>query len=108
MLSVEYTHSVSLTKVVDVYLVNKSGIYAFEERWEDSFAGQPVNGTFENDLFVKKMNRSLGKKWEYWFIKLNNFKIWIDEKQIFDQPEEEGHLTFEIRQIPAFKLYAGW
>ncbi len=108
MLSVEYTHSVSLTKVVDVYLINKTGIYAVEEKWEDSFAGQPINGSFENGFSVKKINKNLGKRWEYWFIQFNNFNIWIDGKEVFDQPEEDGHLTFEIKQIPVFRLYAGW
>ncbi len=101
-LIVAYTHSVSLTKVIDVYRIDKTGIYAIQERWQQFDAGQPLDiQDKEGQFFVKNMNMSLGKSWEYWFIPLNNATVKIDGKVVFVQPKEEGIMKFKIRKVPA-------
>ena len=105
IISVEYVHSVSLTKVVDTYNVNKSGIYFIETKWQEFEAGQPLNGSFEGEFLVKKTSKFLGKEWKYWFIPLNNFTLKIDGDS-FHQPNEDGFLEFKVKEIPAFKLIA--
>ncbi len=106
VLSVQYTHSVSLTEVVDVYRINKTGIYAVEERWKDSMAGQPLNGEIKNGYFVKRMGKNLGTEWRYWFIGENEFEIVVDDRTVFVQPDEDGTLNFQIKQIPNYMLIA--
>ncbi|WP_169302206.1 DUF1850 domain-containing protein [Ferroglobus placidus] len=106
LLSVEYVHSVSLTKVIDVYMVNESGIYFVETKWQEFEAGQPLNGSVEGKFFVKKANKYLGKEWKYWFIPLNNFTIKVG-KSVFHQPNGEGFLEFRVKTVPAFKLITG-
>ncbi len=102
--SLHYTHSVSLTKVVDVYSVNESGIYAKEERWQDFLAGQPLDGRFEDGYIVKEMNTYLGKEWKYWFIELNEFRLYVNGELAFRQPEESGILNMRVREVPAYKV----
>jgi len=101
-LMVAYTHSVSLTKVVDVYRIDKTGIYAIQERWQQFDAGQPldIQGT-DGQFYIKSMNMFLGKSWEYWFIPLNNVTVKIDEKVVFVQPKEEGVMSLKIKKVPA-------
>lgn len=101
-LMVAYTHSVSLTKVIDVYRIDKTGIYAIQEKWQQFDAGQPLDIQYtEEQFYIKSMNMFLGKSWEYWFIPLNNATVKIDEKVVFVQPEEEGVMRFEIKNVPA-------
>ncbi len=107
-LSVEYTHSVSLTKVVDVYRINESGIYAYEEKWQEFLAGQPLNGSPEGEFFVKRLDKSLGKEWMYWFIEVNHFRLVLDGRPVFEQPAEDGLLVIRVKEVPAFKAHAGW
>ncbi len=104
ILSVQYVHSVSLTDVVDVYRINKTGIFAVEEKWKDFMAGQPLNGTIENGYFVSRMDKNLGYEWKYWFIKENRFEIRIDNRTVFVQPDEDGILSFRIKQVPNYML----
>lgn len=104
--SVQYTHSVSLTKVIDTYSVNRTGIYATEERWQEFLAGQPLNGRFEDGFLVKDMNIYLGREWEYWFIKINGFRLYINGEQVYKQPAEDGILTLEVKEVPAFRVIA--
>ncbi|ADT83163.1 hypothetical protein TERMP_00186 [Thermococcus barophilus MP] len=46
------------------------------------------------------MNKFLGKKWEYWFIPINNATIKINDKIVFVQPKEDGIMKIEIRRVP--------
>ena len=107
ILSIEYTHSVSLTKVVDVYEINESGIYAIETRWQDFIAGQPLNGSLEGSFFVKKLKVFLGKSWEYWFISSNNFTLRVNGVRLV-QPPQDGFLEFRVKVVPALKTITGW
>ena len=105
-LSVEYIHSVSHTKVVDVYMVDDTGIRAVEERWQQFDAGQPLDVQCVRDgFFIKKLNVSLGKSWQYWFIPLNRAKVLVDGNIVFVQPAEEGVLKLEVKQIPVILYY---
>jgi len=107
-LTVRYTHSVSLTKIVDVYRVDEKGIYAIQEKWQQFDAGQPLDiQRIEDGYFVKSMNVYLGKSWQYWFIPLNNATVEINGKVVFVQPEEEGILRFEIEKVPAILTIIG-
>ncbi len=102
--SVEYVHSVSLTKVIDVYEVNESGIYALEERWQQFDAGQPLDfQRVENGYFVKKLDEYLGESWEYWFIPLNDAKVRVNGKLVL---RGYGVLRLEVREVPL--LLRGW
>jgi hypothetical protein len=109
-LTVRYTHSVSLTKVVDVYRIDETGIYAVQERWQQFDAGQPLDvQRIEDGYFVKNVNLYLGKSWRYWFIPLNNATVEVDGRVVFVQPEEEGILRFEIKKVPAIlTIIRGW
>ncbi len=100
-LEVDYTHSVSLTKVVDVYRINGTGIYAIQEKWQEFLAGQPIDFQYRSgDFYVKNMNKYLGKSWEYWFIPVNNVTLKIDGKIIFVQPPEEGIMKISVKRDP--------
>ena len=105
--SVEYNHSVSLTRVVDTYRVNQTGIYAIEERWQDFFAGQPLEGEIENGFAVKKLNAHLGQEWKYWFISMNDFKLYINDELVYVQPSEDGFLTFRVERVPVIVSITG-
>ncbi len=107
-LTVEYRHSVSLTKVIDVYRINSSGIFAVQERWQQFDAGQPLNGRIENGFYVKDMNKYLGKSWEYWFIPLNNVTVELNGNIIFSKPKEEGVVKFELLKTPAIMALLRW
>ncbi|MBO8175492.1 MAG: DUF1850 domain-containing protein [Thermococcus sp.] len=100
-LEIDYTHSVSLTKVIDIYRVSKDGIYALQERWQEFLAGQPTDFDYRaGKFYVKNLNTFLGKSWEYWFIPVNNVTVKIDEKVVFVQPEEEGIMKIEVKKVP--------
>jgi len=100
-LEIDYTHSVSLTKVIDIYRVSKDGIYAFQEKWQEFLAGQPTNFDYRaGKFYVKNLNTFLGKSWEYWFIPINNVTVKIDEKVVFVQPKEEGIMKIEVKKAP--------
>ncbi|RLI79728.1 hypothetical protein DRP05_02990 [Archaeoglobales archaeon] len=107
-LTVDYTHSVSLTEVTDVYCVNSSGIFAVQERWQEFEAGQPLEGYAEDGFFVKDMNMYLGKSWQYWFIPLNNVTVTLNGNVVLSKPSEEGILEFEVFKIPAVMIAIGW
>lgn len=106
--SVRYTHSVSLTQVMDSYSVNRTGIYATEERWQDFLAGQPLDGKFEDGFLVKNINAYLGNEWEYWFIEMNRFRLIINGEEVYRQPPVDGILTLEVKDVPAFIVIARW
>ena len=100
-LEVHYTHSVSLTKVVDVYDVSTRGIYFVQERWQEFLAGQPVDFDYRSGQFyVKNSHEFLGKKWDYWFIPVNNVTILLNGKAIFRQPPREAVLEIRVERIP--------
>ncbi len=100
-LEVHYTHSVSLTKVVDVYRVSGSGIYFTKEMWQEFLAGQPLDFQYKQGAFyVKETNEFLGKSWSYWFIPINNATISIDGKTVFVQPETDGVLEIKVEKVP--------
>jgi len=100
-LIISYTHSVSLTKVVDIYRINKTGIYAIQEKWQEFMAGQPLDVQYtEGQFYVKDMNMYLGKSWEYWFIPLNNVTVKISDKIVFTQLKEEGIMKFKVKKVP--------
>lgn len=104
-LEISYIHSVSLTKVVDVYRISKDGIYAFQERWQDFLAGQPTDFNYrEGQFYVKNLNKFLGKSWEYWFIPVNNVTVKINGKVVFAQLEKEGIMKIEVKKIPIFLI----
>ncbi len=107
-LTVEYKHSVSLTKVIDIYCVNDSGIFAVQEKWQQFDAGQPLKGHVENGFYVKNMSKYLGKSWEYWFIPLNNVTVELNGKIIFSKPKEEGIMKFELLKTPAIMTVLRW
>jgi len=99
-LTVNYKHSVSLTRVVDIYQVNESGITAIQEKWQQFEAGQPLEANVDNGFFVKNMNMYLGKNWEYWFIPLNNVTIGLNGKAVLSGLKDEGKVRFEVLKIP--------
>jgi len=100
-LEVVYTHSVSLTRVVDVYRVSEDGIYVLQEKWQEFLAGQPINFDYRiGKFYVKNLNMHLGKSWEYWFIPVNNATVKINGRIMFVQPKEEGIMKIEVRKIP--------
>ncbi|WP_167885334.1 MULTISPECIES: DUF1850 domain-containing protein [unclassified Thermococcus] len=100
-LEIDYIHSVSLTKVIDVYRVSKDGIYVLQEKWQEFLAGQPTNFDYRaGSFYVKNLNTFLGKSWEYWFIPINNVTVKIDGKIVFIQPNEEGIMKIEVRKAP--------
>ncbi len=108
MITVNYVHSVSLTRVIDVYIINNSGIFAVQEKWQQFDAGQPIEANVEDGFFVKNMHMYLGKEWEYWFIPLNNATIKLNGKIVFSNPNKEGILEFKLRKIPAIMLTFRW
>lgn len=100
-LEVVYTHSVSLTRVIDVYRVSKDGIYALQEKWQEFLAGQPTNFDYRaGKFYVKNLNIYLGKSWEYWFIPVNNVTVKINGRLVFVQPKEEGIMKIEVKKVP--------
>ncbi|WP_456394580.1 DUF1850 domain-containing protein [Thermococcus sp.] len=100
-LDVDYTHSVSLTKVVDVYRITDQGIYAIQEKWQEFLAGQPTDVQYRSgDFYVKDMNMYLGRSWEYWFIPLNKATLKINGRTVFIQPPEEGILRINVGRTP--------
>lgn len=107
-LTVDYKHSVSLTKVIDVYRVDGSGISAVQEKWQQFDAGQPLEAQVENGFFVKNMDMYLGKSWEYWFISLNNVTIGLNGKVIFSNPGEDGIVQFRVLKTPAIIALFRW
>jgi len=101
ILSIEYIHSVSLTKVIDKFKISKEGIWAIESRWQQFDAGQSTDFTkVEGNFFVKEMNLFLGKKWCYWFIPLNRVNVKLGQKEIFNNIEKEGKVLFEVKKKP--------
>ena len=107
-LKVRYRHSVSLTKVVDVYRVNNSGITAIEEKWQEFEAGQPMDGKIEDGYLVKDMNMYLGKSWEYWFIPFNNVTLELNDKRINFKPSEGGIMQFKVEKNPFLVPLLRW
>ncbi|AHF79671.1 DUF1850 domain-containing protein [Thermococcus paralvinellae] len=104
-LEISYTHSVSLTRVIDTYRISKDGIYALQERWQEFLAGQPIDFDYRaGSFYVKNLNTFLGKSWEYWFIPVNNVTVKIDEKIVFVQPKEEGIMKIEVKKVPIFLI----
>jgi len=100
-LEVHYTHSVSLTKVVDVYNVFPGGLYFTQERWQEFLAGQPVDFDYKSGPFyVKNAHEFLGKSWSYWFIPVNNVTITLNGRVLFKQPPREGVLEIKVERIP--------
>ncbi|ASJ12032.1 DUF1850 domain-containing protein [Thermococcus thioreducens] len=105
LLEIHYTHSVSLTKVVDVYRVSGDGIYFTMEMWQEFLAGQPIDFDYrDGDFYVKREDRFLGKHWEYWFIPLNNVTVVMDGIPMFVQPPQEGVLRIEVTAVPGIIL----
>ncbi|NJE06002.1 DUF1850 domain-containing protein [Thermococcus sp. M36] len=105
VLEVSYTHSVSLTKVIDVYRISNRGIYFTMEKWQEFLAGQPMDFDYrDGEFYVKLADRFLGKSWEYWFIPLNNFTVKIDGSSVFIQPAEAGVLRIEAVNVPGIVL----
>ncbi len=101
ILEVYYTHSVSLTAVVDIYRINKNGIWAIEERWQQFDAGQPIDfSKIEKGFFIKEMNMFLGKEWSYWFIPLNRASIKLGSKYVFHEIKKEGKVIFRVKRAP--------
>ena len=99
-----YLHSVSHTKVWDVYVVNGSGIYAVEQRWQQFDAGQPLDfDRIENGFFVKDLSLYLGPSLEYGFIPFNNASVRVGDVT-FRNVEK---LDFEVENVPAFVLVSG-
>ncbi|NJE09863.1 DUF1850 domain-containing protein [Thermococcus sp. MAR1] len=100
-LEVHYTHSVSLTKVVDVYSVSRDGLYFIQERWQEFLAGQPIDFDYrDGPFYVKNVREYLGNSWEYWFIPVNNVTITIDGDVAFRQPGNEGVLEIRVGRAP--------
>jgi len=100
-LEIHYTHSVSLTKVVDVYRVSPEGIYFVQERWQEFLAGQPVDFDYRSGSFyVKNAHEFLGKSWSYWFIPVNNVTITLNGRVLFRQLPQEGVLEIRVEKIP--------
>ena len=100
-LEVHYTHSVSLTKVVDVYRLSKNGIYFTKEMWQEFLAGQPIDFQYkQGEFYVKEANEFLGKSWSYWFIPVNNVTVLVDGNTVFVQPRKEGVLEIEVKEVP--------
>ncbi|MBC7332470.1 MAG: DUF1850 domain-containing protein [Synergistetes bacterium] len=101
ILSIEYIHSVSLTKVIDKFKINEKGIWAIESKWQQFDAGQPIDfNRLEGKFFVKDMNLFLGKEWSYWFIPINKASIKLGKKVIFKDIEVEGKVVFGIKRKP--------
>lgn len=108
-LTLTYTHSVSLTKVVDKFRITKDGIWAIESRWQQFDAGQSIDFTrVEDEFFVKDMNLFLGKEWTYWFIPLNKVSIKLNEKCIFQNIEKEGKVKFYLKRKPVVVILLSW
>jgi hypothetical protein len=104
-LEVHYVHSVSLTKVVDIYRISGDGIYFTKEMWQDSLAGQPLDFQYkQGSFYVKESNEFLGKSWGYWFIPLNNATISVEGKIVFVQPKIEGTLEIRVERVPLILL----
>ena len=105
---ISYTHSVSLTKVVDIYKVNSKGIWAVEEKWQQFDAGQPLDfQKAENGFFIKKLNMFMGKEWKYWFIPLNNVSIRMNSDFIVHDMKREGIVDFAVVKVPLISILAG-
>lgn len=101
ILKVSYTHSVSLTQVIDTYRIDRKGIWAIEERWQQFDAGQPIDfDEIETGFFIKKLNMLLGREWSYWFIPINKVSIVLNNEYIFRDIEREGKVVFRIKKIP--------
>ncbi len=105
---ISYTHSVSLTKVIDTYKVSKDGIWAIEERWQQFDAGQPLSfQRVKNGFFVKRLNMYMGKSWRYWFIPLNDVSVKVDGKLVLSHMKKEGILQFGVKRVPLITVLFG-
>ncbi len=105
---ISYTHSVSLTKVVDIYKVNSGGIWAVEEKWQQFDAGQPLSfQKMEKGFFIKKLNMFMGKEWKYWFIPLNSVSIKVNSNFIVHDMKKEGIVDFAVVKVPLISILAG-
>ncbi|MCD6419523.1 MAG: DUF1850 domain-containing protein [Synergistetes bacterium] len=105
---ISYTHSVSLTKVIDTYRVSKDGIWAIEERWQQFDAGQPLNFQgIKNGYFIKKLNMYMGKSWRYWFIPINDVSIRVEKKVVLSHMKKQGILEFKVDRVPLIMVLFG-
>ncbi len=95
---VEYIHSVSHTKVLDVYIVNGSGIYAWKQLWQQFDAGQPISyDEVKDGFFVKKLENVMGKSLDYGFIQMNCARVKVNGKVVFSNLTK---LHLEVEEIP--------
>ncbi len=103
-LEVDYIHSVSLTKVCDIYIVNGSGIYAVEQKWQQFDAGQPISyDKVENGFFIKKLDLYMGTSLDYGFASLNNATVYVNGRFV---TKAEDRLRFDVENLPLAMLVA--
>ncbi len=101
---VAYLHSVSHTEVCDIYMVNGSGVYAVEQRWQQFDAGQPLDfDRIENGFFVKELKLYIGSSLDYGFVPFNNASVRVGDITL----KNIEKLEFEIKSVPVFMLISG-
>lgn len=104
-ITIKYDHSVERGEVIEILEVNKRGVYVLEMRWQNFGAGLPEDFTsIEDNYYVKRPNKCLGKSLTYWFIPLNNVEIKVGDRALLYHPNSEVKISFTLETMPIIEF----
>lgn len=104
-ITIKYDHSVERGEVIEILEVNKRGVYVLEMRWQNFGAGLPEDFTsIEDNYYVKRPNKCLGKSLTYWFIPLNNVEIKVRDRTLLYHPNSEVKISFTLETMPIIEF----
>lgn len=104
-ITIKYDHSVERGEVIEILEVNKRGVYVLEMRWQNCGAGLPEDFTsIEDNYYVKRPNKCLGKSLTYWFIPLNNVEIKVGDSTLLYHPNSEVKISFTLETMPIIEF----
>ncbi len=104
-ITIKYDHSVERGEVIEILEVNKRGVYVLEMRWQNFGAGLPEDFTsIEDNYYVKRPNKCLGKSFIYWFIPLNNVEIKVKNRTLLHHPNFEVKISFTQKTMPLIEF----
>ena len=99
--TLSYVHSVEKTRVEEEYQVGPSGIVMQSMTWQSFGAGLPDDyDECVDGRYVKQMDSRLGKTLSYWFLPVNNVRLDIGAKRVFEGPERESTMTLSVERLP--------
>lgn len=104
-ITIKYNHSVERGEVIEILEVNKGGIYVLEMKWQNFGAGLPEDFTsIEDNYYVKRPNKCLGKSFTYWFIPLNNAEVKVNNSTLLYHPNSEVKISFTLKTMPLIEF----